>query len=74
MFAKAGAKVAVTDRVRDEEAMAALNARAAEITRAGGEAIAIAVDVTDRDQIDACVAKVQDAYGRTDILFNNAGI
>lgn len=32
------------------------------------------VDVTDRAQIDACVAKIIDQHGRIDILVNNAGV
>ena len=69
----AGARVVVTDRVVDERSQADLNARAAELCDAGGDAIAIAVDVTSRDQINACVKQVLDVYGSVDILFNNAG-
>lgn len=72
-LADAGAKVVLTDRVADDQGRVELDARAAEIVEAGGDALAIAVDVTVRAQIDACVAEVQKRYGRIDILFNNAG-
>jgi len=45
-----------------------------EIKAAGGEAMAVTCDVTRRDQIDALVGQVLDAYGQIDILCNNAGI
>lgn len=69
----AGAILVVTDRVVDEQSLAEINARAAELCDTGAEAIAIAVDVTNREQIDACIRQVRDVYGRIDILFNNAG-
>lgn len=69
----AGARVVLTDRVVDEESGAELEARAAEIVEAGGDALAIAVDVTVRKQIDSCIAAVIECYGRIDVLFNNAG-
>lgn len=69
----AGAKVVLTDRVVDDEGRAQLDARAADIIKTGGDALAIEVDVTVRDQINACVVQVQDHYGRLDVLFNNAG-
>ena len=45
-----------------------------EITKAGGEAIAFNVNVTDRAKVDAMVADVVKKWGRVDILINNAGI
>ena len=50
-----------------------LEERAADIVAAGGEAMALAVDVTDRRQIDHCVATVTEHFGSIDVLFNNAG-
>jgi NAD(P)-dependent dehydrogenase (short-subunit alcohol dehydrogenase family) len=40
----------------------------------GGEAIAIAVDVKNEDDIQNAVNKTIDHFGRLDILVNNAGI
>lgn len=47
---------------------------AAEITSAGGQAKAFALDVTDSARWRAVVADLVDATGRLDILVNNAGI
>ncbi len=44
------------------------------ITAAGGRGEAIALDVTDREAIDAAVAGVVERHGAIDILVNNAGI
>lgn len=45
-----------------------------EIKAAGGEAIAIAMDATDADQLIAAVAQAEAAFGTVTILVNNAGI
>ena len=50
-----------------------LQAIEAEIGEAGGEALVIPVDVSERAEIDLMVRTVLDRYGRIDILFNNAG-
>lgn len=44
------------------------------ITRTGGRATGEALDVTDRNAVQALVDKVVDAHGRIDFMFNNAGI
>lgn len=46
----------------------------AEIAEAGGEAMAHGADVTNAEQVADMVAKAVDAWGRVDILINNAGI
>jgi 3-oxoacyl-[acyl-carrier protein] reductase len=46
----------------------------AQIISEGGEAIAIAADVSKPEQIDALVKTVMDQWGRIDVLVNNAGI
>ena len=45
----------------------------AEVVNLGRRAVGIAVDVTDRQAVDALVAEALDNFGRLDILVNNAG-
>jgi len=51
-----------------------LEAVADEIRSAGGEAAAIACDVTRRDQTERLAKKILETYGGIDLLVNNAGI
>jgi len=44
------------------------------ITAAGGQAIAVAVDVSQRASVRAMVAAAVAAYGKLDVIFNNAGV
>ncbi|MEH2154995.1 3-oxoacyl-[acyl-carrier-protein] reductase [Nostoc sp.] len=53
---------------------AAAEAVVAEITAAGGQAIAIQADVSKGDQVDALVNAVMEKFSRVNILVNNAGI
>lgn len=69
VLAKCGAKVAVTGR-REER----LEALAKEIRSAGGEAVPLKLDMTDRSSIRDVVAKTEKALGLVTILVNNAGI
>jgi 2-hydroxycyclohexanecarboxyl-CoA dehydrogenase len=64
-----GMAVAVFDREGD----AAVEA-AGKIAAAGHQALGVQVDVTDRGQIDAGVARVRGDFGRPTVLVNNAGI
>ena len=69
MARQGAAAVAVADlNLANAEETAAL------IRDAGGEALAIEVNLRDRDQIEAMVARVADTFGGLDTLFNNAGI
>lgn len=68
-FAKEGAAVAVADIAFD----AARN-MAAEIETAGGKALPIEVNVTDKESVKAMVNACLDKFGKLDILINNAGI
>jgi 3-hydroxybutyrate dehydrogenase len=68
-FVREGARVAVTDL----DGGAATKA-AAELSRAGGQAIPIMMDVTREDQVDAATTHVVETFGRVDILVCNAGI
>jgi 3-oxoacyl-[acyl-carrier protein] reductase len=65
----AGAKVAVA--ARTEEKLALL---VGEITAAGGEALAVKMDVADAAQVKAGFKQVTEKFGRLDILVNNAAI
>ena len=68
-FAEEGAKVMVAD-LRTESA----GNTAAEIGNAGGTAKSIAVDVRNGAQVEQMVNETVRAFGRLDILFNNAGV
>jgi len=68
-FAQEGAKVVALDVAPD-----GINAVAGEIKAAGGEALAVVCDVTQRAQVVAAVQAALDAFGQLDILCNNAGI
>lgn len=45
-----------------------------EITGNGGKAKAFATDVTKRAEMDALISNTIQAYGKVDVIFNNAGI
>lgn len=66
-LAAEGAAVAVLGRTTSK-----LDDTVATIRERGGTAIAITADVTDRDQIEAAVAKTVDQLGGLKILVNNA--
>ena len=68
-LAEAGAKVAVA--ARNEEKLTAL---VAEISAAGGTALAIKMDVADAEQVKAGFKHVLEKFARLDILVNNAAI
>src|SRR6266851_3154761 len=51
-----------------------LEATAANISAIGGQAHAIACDVTDMESVQALAAAVVQKFGRIDILINNAGV
>jgi 2-hydroxycyclohexanecarboxyl-CoA dehydrogenase len=63
-----GARVAIADI---QEVVAAETAR--QLTTAAGEAIAVQLDVTSLESATAAVQEVERAFGRIDILINNAG-
>jgi len=54
--------------------LAAAERVAAAIHKDGGEAIAVAVDVVDRSSVQAMIKAAVRAYGRLDVMFNNAGV
>jgi NAD(P)-dependent dehydrogenase (short-subunit alcohol dehydrogenase family) len=69
LFAEHGAKVVCAD-VRDDwnEDVAG------QIRAAGGDAVAVHCDVSKRADVEGAVARAVEAYGRLDIIYNNAGI
>lgn len=69
LFAKEGARVCITGRneKRCEEVVK-------EITDNGGQAIYIIADVRFSDECRRTVESTVNAFGRLDILFNNAGV
>ncbi|WNJ99469.1 glucose 1-dehydrogenase [Thalassospiraceae bacterium LMO-JJ14] len=69
VLAAAGARVAVTARRRDR-----LENLAAEIAEAGGTALAVGMDVTDRDSVTAALDEIATDLAVPDVLINNAGV
>lgn len=68
-FAREGAWVAAADLE-----MEAAQETAKLVERAGGQAVAVEVDVTDDDAVAAMVRAAVNAFGGLDCAFNNAGI
>lgn len=68
-LATLGATVAVAARRADN-----LDALVARITEAGGTALALPLDVTDREAVLTAAGKVADTFGPADLVFNNAGV
>ena len=68
-FAAHGAKVVVVDRDG-----AAAEATAGIVRQNGGQALAVAADVSKAADVKAYVKAAVDTYGRVDCFFNNAGI
>jgi 3-hydroxybutyrate dehydrogenase len=64
-----GAKVVIADLNLD-----AAQAVAREFDPAGSRALAVAMDVTNEEQVDAGIAKAADTFGGIDVLVSNAGI
>jgi NAD(P)-dependent dehydrogenase (short-subunit alcohol dehydrogenase family) len=66
-FAAGGAQVTVTDIVAD-----AAEASAEAVRSAGGTALAVTADVSDEAQVAELVGRTVAAFGRLDVLHNNA--
>ena len=77
-LAKLGAKIVVNDLGGSVDGTGGSSAAAekvvAEIKAAGGQAIANGSSITDIKGVDLLVKQAMDAFGRIDLLVNNAGI
>ncbi|GFE73262.1 3-hydroxybutyrate dehydrogenase [Novosphingobium sp. TCA1] len=69
-YASAGGKVAIADLNLEAAQKAADDIK----SKYGTEALAVAMDVTSEDQVNAGVAAVVEAWGTVDVLVSNAGI
>jgi NAD(P)-dependent dehydrogenase (short-subunit alcohol dehydrogenase family) len=69
LFAEHGAKVVCADLREDW-----ITDTVAQIRTAGGEAEAVRCDVSRRADVEAAVARAESAFGRLDVIFNNAGV
>jgi NAD(P)-dependent dehydrogenase (short-subunit alcohol dehydrogenase family) len=67
-FARAGARVAAAARRLDR-----LDSLAEEVRALGGEALVVAADVAEAEQVRRFVQATVDRFGRLDVLVNNAG-
>jgi short-subunit dehydrogenase len=67
-FAADGARVVLVAR-REQE----LERLETEIRGAGGEALVLPCDVSDREQVEKCAARALESCGGIDLLVNNAG-
>lgn len=67
-LAQAGAHVTLVSRTRSQ-----LEETAAMVERLGRKALVATADIRNGQQIDGAVQRTVDAFGRIDILFNNAG-
>jgi NAD(P)-dependent dehydrogenase (short-subunit alcohol dehydrogenase family) len=65
----AGYRVALAGRKAET-----LAATASEAGAAAGRALVVPTDVTDPAAVNALFARVGEAFGRVDVLFNNAGV
>lgn len=68
-FGREGARVAIVD-LQQEKAQQV----ASEISAAGGRAIAVACDVSARDEVERAASEVRSRFGPIEVLISNAGI
>ncbi len=68
-FAREGAKLVVNDIAQERAAETV-----ADIEAVGGQAFAVAADVSDSQQVKQMFARVVEKYSTIDILVNNAGL
>jgi NADP-dependent 3-hydroxy acid dehydrogenase YdfG len=68
-LAELGATVVVLGRRKER-----LDSLVKNIEAAGGTALALAVDVTDRAAVQSAADRVAERFGKADLVFNNAGV
>lgn len=68
-LAQLGASVALCGRTRN-----ALEATRRSIQQGGGKAEVVPCDVTDLSSVETAARRIEDLFGRVDVLVNNAGI
>jgi len=64
-----GAKVVIAD-IRDEPLALAL----AELTKAGGDVLALKTDVSKFEEVEALAQATTERFGKVNLIFNNAGV
>ncbi|MCK0132399.1 glucose 1-dehydrogenase [Flavobacteriaceae bacterium F08102] len=70
LLAENGAKVVVNHSNSEPQALATVDS----IRKNGGKALAIQADVSDRAQVSRLFEQTIAAYGKVDVLVNNAGV
>ena len=68
-YAREGGKVVIAD-INLQSAQAVADT----IVAGGGVAMAVTMDVTSEEEVNAAVARVVEAYGGVDVLVSNAGV
>jgi len=68
-LAREGYSLVVSGRRKEN-----LEATASEVKQAGSQALVVPTDVTEPTAVRDLFAKTKDAFGRLDLLFNNAGV
>ena len=69
-----GANIVVTGKTVEPHAKlpGTIHSAAADVERAGGRALAVAMDIRDEEQVERAIAAAADRFGGIDVLVNNA--
>jgi len=73
-FGRMGCKVVIADRMRRPDGQKRCDALAEDIRRAGGEALVMRLDVSDRSQVENMLNVTIERFGHLDVFINNAAI